>query len=115
MLNIQSSGNLYGEHVTLKQISKLAAKKLFAANKEIYLQPSNMSPFSIWQSAWSISLDIDDLRSNMDFYKFCKDGNYSLPPYEPTPQKQFDSIINDYMYYNCDNERGNYVHFYKSI
>jgi hypothetical protein len=28
---------------------------------------------------------------------------------------QFNTIVNEYSYYNCDGERGKYVHFYKKV
>ena len=50
MKNIQSTGKLYGKVITLRQISKAKAAKLFADGKEVYLQSCNMLPFGAWQS-----------------------------------------------------------------
>ncbi len=89
MKQIQATGNLYGETITIKQVSKAAARKQFEAGNEVYLQSSNMRPFGVWQSICPIK----------------KDNPYSW-------SANFESITNEYSYYNCDNERGKYVHFY---
>lgn len=93
MKNIQATGTVYGNVVTVKQISKAAARKLYIAGQEIYLQSSNMYPFGIWQQLCPIKADAD------------REAN----------DKQFTIIINEYRYYNCDSERGSYVHFYTCI
>jgi hypothetical protein len=138
MRNIQATGNLYGQTVTINQVSKAKAKKLFAAGKEIYLQSSNMYPFNMWQSVCPIKLDNEqlqaDIRSNqfsIDLYseqveKFTKSNeDWSNPLIADYAKKvsehkakvidansQFEYNVINYSYYNCDNERGKYVTFY---
>ena len=73
---------------TMVQINKTSAKKFFEAEKEIFLQSSNMPFNSFWQSAYRIQKD-----------------KYSV-------DSTFDRIINEFTYYNCDSERGKYIHFY---
>lgn len=93
MKHIQASGNLFGEWKTLKQINKTEAKKLFEQGTQIYLQASNMHPFGVWQSVCPVrqkQLMSDEINT-------------------------FDDLTNSYKWYNCDNERGRYVHYYKSI
>ena len=86
MRNIQATGNIYGQTITINQVSKAKAKKLFAAGKDIYLQSSNMYPFGVWQSVCPINIAGFD--------------------------SSFEEHVNNYTYYNCDNERGKYVTFY---
>ena len=96
MLNIQATGKHYNETITIKQISKIAAKKLFDAGIEIFLQSSNYYPFGVWQSICPIKIETDKLS-----YHFS--------------HNQFDVVTNEYRYYNCDSERGKYIHFYQKI
>jgi hypothetical protein len=48
MRNLQFTGQLYGRTVTLQQISKPAARKLYDAGEEIMLCPSNFRPLNRW-------------------------------------------------------------------
>ncbi len=141
MQNIVATGKLYNETITVKQISKVAAKKLFSQGNEVYLQSSNMYPFGVWQSLCPIKLDIDRLNSDI------KSNQSSISLYSEQVEKftasneewsnnliadyaakvtshqlkvidsdsQFDTICNEYCYYNCDSERGKYIHFYTKI
>lgn len=141
MLNIQATGQLYGKTITLQQISKGEAKKLFKAGIEVYLQSSNMFPFGLWQSVCPIKLDTEQLNADIkhnefsiNLYsaqveKFTKSNedwsNNMIPDYQEKVNQykskiidtnsQFNSVVNNYSYYNCDNERGKYIHFYKAI
>ena len=115
MRNIQQSGNLYGKWVTLKQISKRTARKLYASGEEIYLQSCNMMPFGIWQSVCPITPDqahIDEC--DQPHYDFCLANNYPLPT-KPSLEEQFNYHALNFSWYNCDNERGRYVSFYQKI
>jgi len=141
MLNIQSTGKIYDQTITIKQVSKTTAKKIFATGKEIYLQSSNMRPFNMWQSVCPIKLDKERLEADI------KSNNFSIALYSEQVNKftnmnkewsnsliaeyaakvdeckakvidadtQFNSICNEYSYYNCDNERGKYIHYYIAI
>ncbi len=115
MLNIQASGKLYDKQITVKQISKPAAAKLFKEGKEVYLQSSNMRPFNIWQSLCPIVLDNERIEAEKQHYRWCVDGGHQLPSSYPSAQSQFNYIIYDFKYYNCCSERGKYIHFYKTI
>ena len=90
MRNLEFTGNYYGETITIKQIQKRSAKKLFEAGETIYLQSSNFRPFGVWSQCMDIKKDIDN-------------------------KDTFDSIINAFEYYNCSNEQGLYTTFYKKI
>lgn len=141
MRNLQFTGSYNGKQITLQQISKQAAKKLFANNETIYLQSSNIHPFGMWQGAYSIQLDKEQLQSDINHNNFCIDlyskqvenftNNpevWSQPLITEYAEKvkmhkskiidanyQFDTLISNYSYYNCDNERGKYITYYKAI
>jgi len=80
----------YSTHLKccVRQIQKRTARKLFYEGETIYLQSSNLHFDNIWQ--------------------FACDINKSRASYGET----FDTICNAWVYYNCDNERGKYIHFY---
>ena len=69
----------------VKKVSKRTAQKLFNEGTMIFLQSSNIMFDNVWQHALSI-----DNRDSESFEKIC----------------------NSYKYYNCDAQRGNYIHFY---
>jgi hypothetical protein len=115
MRNIEATGQIFGQTVTLKQISKAKAKKLFAEGKTIYLQSSNMRPFGVWQTAMNLTLDTDQIKAEEEHYNFCKTNGLQLPTHPPTAGGQFDERINNYSFYNCDSERGKYINFYEAI
>ena len=73
----------------VKKISKRTARKLWDEGREIYFHSSNMRFDNAWQHPMPAS----------------KDG-YSFNGYT------FDQVCNDYESYNCDNERGKYIHFF---
>ena len=72
----------------IQQISKRTAKKFFEDGKEIFIQSSNMTFENVWQSAAGIE------KSSLMY------------------GESFDSICNSFEYYNCDNYRGKYIHFF---
>ena len=90
MRNLQFTGNFYGETITIKQIQKRTAKKMFEAGETIYMQACNMRPFGVWST--------------------CNDVNK-----EKAGGDTFESIVNNFEYYNCTPETGRYVTFYKKI
>ena len=94
MRNIKATGQLFGDTITVNQISKAKARKLFNAGTEIFLQSSNMHPFGVWQSLCPIKYDEQEADNTVD---------------------QFDFLVNSFQWYNCDNERGKYAHFYSKI
>ena len=114
MKNIQATGQHYGKIITVKQISKQEAKKLFSQGIEIFLQSSNMYPFGIWQQLCPIKFDQERKESSLELDRRLKAQN--LPPSTIEDEiGQFQYLVNSYRWYNCDNERGIYVHFYKII
>lgn len=73
----------------VKQINKTLAKKLYNSGKSIYVLQCNMIFDNVWQSPYLINI---------------KDDMWGA--------ENFDGRINDYTYYNCDNERGKYPCFF---
>jgi len=116
MRNIQQSGMMYGEHITLKQISRQAARKLYASGQTVYLQSSNMMPFGVWQNACDITPDQQHVdECDKPHYDFCVKNGYELPCHTPDLAGQFDAQSNSFGYYNHDNERGRYTTYFKKI
>lgn len=114
MRNIQASGQLYGEQVTVKQISKRKAEKLFIEGKTVYLQSSNMHPFGVWQSLCPIQFDLSRKESSIELNNKLAAQNLPLSTLEDE-KGQFEYLVNSYQWYNCDNERGKYANFYANI
>jgi len=75
-------------HSSVQQINVVKARKMFNEGETVFLQSSNMSFENMWASAIDINL---------------KCG------------RTFDEIINSFMVYNCDNVRGNRIHFYIKV
>lgn len=73
----------------VRQIRKDVARKLFNAGKDIYFQSSNMPFGSMWQSP---------MKAQKNGWSF---AGYS-----------FDQICDSFEVYNCDSERGKYIHFF---
>ena len=90
MRHLEFTGSFDGERITIKQIQKRTARKLFEAGETIYMQSSNFHPFGVWSQCIDIKKDINNSDS-------------------------FDSIINNFEYYNCSSEQGLYTTFYKKI
>ena len=88
MRNLTFTGRLYGERVTIEQIQKRTAKKLFDAGETIYMQTSNFHPFGVWSQC----IEINNKESRL-----------------------FEDIVNSFEYYNCNSEAGYYTTFYKRI
>jgi len=138
MLQLHATGQLYGKTVTLKKVSKAAARKAFCNGVEIYLQSSNMYPFGVWQSVCPIQLDEDQLISDIESNNwaiqfYTNSAKEQAAKNEPwmnnfvaeteaqakkhaqkviSKETQFEDLVWNYASYNCDNERGRYVHFY---
>ena len=93
MRNLQFTGKLYNETVTITQVQKRTAKKLFEAGETIYLQSSNFHPFGVWSRC------LDTNKDNIN----CIGST-------------FETLVNEFEYYNCTcNETGKYTNFYKKL
>lgn len=76
----------------VKQISKRTARRLWDEGKEIFFHSSNMRFDNMWQHPMPAS----------------KNG-YSFVSYT------FDQVCSSYETFNCDNERGRYIHFFITL
>lgn len=74
-----------------ERIDKRQARKAFAAGENILICPSNMTLYSniIWACAYEIN-------------------NKKCDQFDT-----FDTVINNFEYYNCNRESGTYTKFYK--
>ena len=75
---------------TFKKVTKTTAKKLFNAGITIYLLPCKANINSIWFSPYPFNIKQCE---NMDFQ----------------------TIVNSFEYYNCNNEIGKYTAFYTEV
>lgn len=87
MRNLQQTGLVNGRPTTLKQISKSAAKVCYLSGIPVWFQSSQMRPFNNWQDAFL---------------------------YEKYTES-FEQICKNFMFWNCDANRGTYINFYKKI
>lgn len=90
MRNLEFTGIFYGETITIVQVQKRTARKLFESGETIYIQACNMQPFGVWSTCYDINKDRSDGAT-------------------------FESIVNNFEYYNCNAETGYYATFYKRI
>lgn len=70
----------------IQQINKTKARKLWEDGQTIYMLPSNMRVGNIWMCP--------------------------MPTRKTDDRWNFNLLCADFIYYNCDNERGKYIHFY---
>lgn len=82
----------YGNECEVMQVSKRKAEKVYNSNKNIWVHPCNMTINNVWQTPYF-------------FNKALLDTKYSDAP-------TFDNLINQYQYYNCNNQVGNYPIFF---
>lgn len=82
-----------------ERISKATARKMFLDGETVYLCAVNMSPVSMWQPAFGIN--------RKDKEQFVVD--------EIGMDNYFKDTVNSFEYYNCDNERGRYTAFYRTV
>ena len=73
---------------TVKRIDKKTARKLWNKGVSIYFHPSNMKFDNCWQQPFLTNKSSNKLSDD------------------------FDMVCHDYAYYNCDNFRGRYIHFF---
>lgn len=93
MRNLQFTGKIYDETITIKQVQKRTAKKLFESGETIYLQSSNFQPFGVWSRC------MDTNKDNIN----CVGHT-------------FETIVSEFEYYNCsDSETGKYASFYAKL
>ena len=69
------------------KIRKNQARKLFNEGHELIIIPCNCSPNGVWVSGFRIC------KANLE-------------------NSDFDRLINEFEYYNCNSELGRYTHYY---
>lgn len=79
------------EHEVI-QVSKRKAETVYNSNKTIWLHPCNMLLNNVWQIPYS-------------FTKALLDTKYNGAP-------TFENMVNQYQYYNCNNQLGKYPIFF---
>lgn len=77
----------------VKQVTAPMAKKAYEEGKTIWMHPCMMRVNNVWQSPMPTSK------------KRVEDNAF-------TCGSTFENIVNDFRYYNCDNERGKYPIFF---
>ena len=78
-----------GKTYNLQQVSRRTAKKAYDEGKMVFLQSCNMNWGNMWQHPCPIS----------------RDTSYNIG-------NSFESVVADYIYYNCDSERGKYPNYF---
>lgn len=76
-----------------KQINKKIAEQAYNNGKQLWILPCNMRINNPWQHPMPLSK------------KGVEDNAFTMG-------SSFNDIINDFIYYNCDNERGKYPIFF---
>lgn len=84
------------------RISKSKARKIFIQGGTLIVAPCNMRLFTNW-GGWHL---IDGYNSEIDYIG---DTNKSV---DEIRNIRFNQIVNSIVYYNCNNEMGNYPSFY---
>ena len=87
-------GEFYDEHLRcrVRQVSKTRARRLYEDGKTIYMLACKMRYNNVWQSPCPM--------------------NKKLRAWE---NHTFDTIVNEFTFYNCDNERGKYPCFFVKV
>lgn len=71
------------------RITKKQAERRYNTKQEVYILPCNLNPENVWQKPALI-----------------KQNGLFLEPFE--------NVVNHFIYYNCDRERGKYPAYYIS-
>lgn len=79
-----------------KQVNIKFAEKAYNEGKQLWLHPCNMRVDNPWQSPMPLN------KADVDNNAFTNGSSFS-------------AMVNDYKYYNCDNERGKYPIFFVEV
>ncbi len=80
----------------VKQVTAPMAKKAYENGEPIWMHPCMMRVNNMWQRPFPTSK------------KHVEDNAF-------TNGSTFENIVNDFRYYNCDNERGKYPIFFVEV
>ena len=75
------------------QVTSIKAKKAYEDGKPVWMHPCNMRVNNMWQNPMPTSK------------KRIEDNAF-------TSGSTFENVVNDFRFYNCDNERGKYPIFF---
>lgn len=95
-----------------QKITKGKARKLFNAGKQIYLHTNKLSWNNPWQNPMPVTKDFEEEKSRIELHQWKINNGYLKNPLTGEDDKLYDSfdlLVNEYSFYNCDNERGNVV------
>lgn len=96
----------------MKRVNKRQALKAWCNGQEVGLLPCNARPGSIWISvSWHNPIVWRENKFNNDdtgHTAYWKDLYHT----DNADEANFQSLINDFTYYNCNYETGYYPHFY---
>jgi hypothetical protein len=90
-----------------KKITKSQARKLFDQGKEIFLHTNKLSWNNPWQNPMALTKDFEREKSEQELIEWKVKNGYEPANYVGI--SQFEERINNFSYYNCDDERGNIV------
>lgn len=102
----------------MKKLTKAQARKAFDRGEVIYLHTNKMRLNSMWQSPMEVKKDFEQEMSRKEMYNWKESNGYNnFRDSKNTLQKEafieeFDLVVNEYSYYNCDKERGNIVTYW---
>ena len=81
--------------VSYKKVTKPTARKLFNSGTPVYLLPSKVNAFMVFDNN-----DKGFIQPVVISYK------------EDRGENQFDRTVNEFEYYNCNSEMGYYAHYF---
>lgn len=87
----------------LIRISKAAAEKLYNDGKPVYMLPCKCRLDNMWIQPYKAEAE------KVIYTPLHNDGFNAVVP----RNYNFDTVVNCYTYYNCNNELGRYPAFYK--
>lgn len=81
--------------VSYKKVTKPTARKLFNSGTPVYLLPSKVNAFIVFDRNYKGAIQPVVISHKED------DG-----------ENQFDRTVNEFEYYNCNSEMGYYAHYF---
>ena len=81
--------------VSYKKVTKPTARKLFNSGTPVYLLPSKVNAFMVFDNNYK-----GFIQPVVISYK------------EDRGENQFDRTVNEFEYYNCNSEMGYYAHYF---
>lgn len=77
-----------------EQVNRVKALRIYTEGGAVFFHPSNMRLHSMWSHPCRMQLtDLENIKG-------------------ADRVKAFENLENSFLYYNCDSERGRYIHFF---